>query len=76
MVNGSSTPAGVAKAAQSGMVVDSGIRLENFRTVWRAKGLTPSAANERYGRSVSFWSDLLNGRKSFGEKLARSNRNA
>lgn len=54
------------------MAVDAAIRLENLRTIWRARGLSPTIAAERYGRRVSFWSDLLNGRKAFGEKLARS----
>lgn len=54
------------------MAVDAEIRRENFRTICRARGLTPSLAAERYGRRVSFWSDLLNGRKAFGEKLARA----
>lgn len=54
------------------MAEDSKVRLENFRTEWKARELTPVEAKRLYGRSVSFWSDLLHGRKSFGEKLARS----
>lgn len=54
------------------MAVDAAIRRENLRTICRARGLTPSLAAAQYGRRVSFWSDLLIGRKAFGEKLARA----
>jgi len=51
---------------------DTLIRLERFKAVCKARGLeTPSDLEQTLGRRVSFWSDLLNGRKSFGEKLAR-----
>jgi hypothetical protein len=49
------------------MSVDAGIRLERLRTLFSR----PIEMRERTGRSASFCSDLLNGRKSFGEKLAR-----
>lgn len=49
------------------MSVDAGIRLERLRSLFSR----PIEMREKTGRSASFCSDLLNGRKSFGEKLAR-----
>ncbi len=47
------------------------IRLANFRAFCRGRGLTPSRLAEDLGSRVSYWSDLLGGKKSFGEKIAR-----
>lgn len=44
------------------------IRLENLRTF----GLGPTELKKKFGRSVSYWSDMLRGQKSFGEDLARA----
>ena len=49
------------------MSEDSLIRLENLR----ATKLRPAELSRRVGGTVSYWSDLLAGRKSFGEKTAR-----
>lgn len=49
------------------MSVDAAIRLERLRSLFSR----PIEMREKTGRSASFCSDLLNGRKSFGEKLAR-----
>lgn len=49
------------------MSADAGIRLERLRSLFSR----PIEMREKTGRSASFCSDLLNGRKSFGEKLAR-----
>lgn len=46
---------------------DALIRLSNLK----ALNLTPKDLSERVGNRVSYWSDLLRGQKSFGEKLAR-----
>lgn len=53
---------------------DSLVRLDRFKAECKAQGveLTPSSLVSRLWRSPSFWSDLLAGRKSFGEKLARA----
>ena len=54
---------------------DSLLRLERFVAVCRERGIdldSPSALHAAFGRRPSFWSDLLAGRKSFGEKLARA----
>lgn len=46
--------------------------MERFRAECDARGWSgPTDLKARLGRSASFWSDLLHGRKSFGEKLAR-----
>lgn len=51
------------------MADDSAIRLHNLRKL--VKPWKPARAIELFGGSPSYWSDLLNGRKSFGEKKAR-----
>jgi hypothetical protein len=43
------------------------IRLSNLK----ALNLAPKDLADRVGNRVSYWSDLLRGKKSFGEKLAR-----
>lgn len=43
------------------------IRLQNLK----AMNLGPTELKRRFGRSVSYWSDMLNNRKSFGEDVAR-----
>lgn len=43
------------------------IRLQNLK----AMNLGPTDLKRRFGRSVSYWSDMLNNRKSFGEDVAR-----
>ena len=48
------------------------LRLSNFNKRFRADEYGPVQLAKRFGRSASFWSDLRAGRKSFGEKLARS----
>lgn len=57
---------------------ETGVRLEAFLKIVKARNLGPrdleqlSAATAGIKpKRVSFWSDLMNGRKSFGEKLAR-----
>lgn len=53
------------------------IRVDNLRRLCKARGwitdksLGASELRNRLGRSYVFWRDLLNGDKSFGEKLAR-----
>lgn len=49
------------------MSEDSLIRLENLRNT----KLRPTELVRRCGSSVAYWSDLIAGRKSFGEKTAR-----
>jgi hypothetical protein len=52
---------------------DTLVRLERFKAECQRRGWDgPSALVANLGRTPSFWSDLMNGRKSFGEKLARS----
>jgi len=52
---------------------DTLVRLERFREECRRLGIDgPVELKARFGRRASFWSDLFHGRKSFGEKLARS----
>ena len=46
---------------------DALIRLENLK----ALNLTAQQLSERVGGRVSYWSDLMRGKKSFGEKVAR-----
>ena len=46
---------------------DAGIRLENLKKL----KLGAADLRDRLGSSYSLWSDLIKGRKSFGEKLAR-----
>lgn len=55
---------------QCGMADDAKIRLENFRAYW-GDAWSPTAAARALWGTPSLWSDLYNGRKSFGEKLAR-----
>lgn len=43
------------------------IRLHNLRSL----NMGPTELSRRFGRSVSYWSDMLNDRKSFGEDVAR-----
>ena len=51
---------------------DTLIRLERFKAECQARGWEgPTDLKARLGRTASFWSDLVHGRKSFGEKLAR-----
>jgi len=52
----------------SPMSDDATIRLTNLTRL----RLTAAQLKERLGRSSSFWSDLIRGQKSFGEKLARA----
>lgn len=48
------------------------VRLERFRSVCQERGIIgPVQIAKALGKSASFWSDLLRGAKSFGEKLAR-----
>lgn len=47
---------------------DALIRLSNLK----ALGVTPAFLVERVGKTRSYWSDLLRGQKSFGEKTARN----
>jgi len=47
---------------------DALIRLSNLK----AMGVTPAVLVERVGKTRSYWSDLLRGQKSFGEKTARN----
>lgn len=52
---------------------DTLVRLARFKAECAVRGWEgPSALVRELGRSVSFWSDLWAGRKSFGEKLART----
>ena len=52
---------------------DTLVRLERFREECRTRGIDgPVELSAKFGRAPSFWSDLFHGRKSFGEKLARS----
>ena len=52
---------------------DTLVRLERFREECRKLGIDgPVELQAKFGRRASFWSDLFHGRKSFGEKLARS----
>jgi hypothetical protein len=46
---------------------DALIRLSNLK----ATDLTPTLLAEKVGGRTSYWSDLLRGKKSFGEKVAR-----
>lgn len=46
---------------------DALIRLQNLK----ATDLTPTVLAKRVGGRTSYWSDLLRGQKSFGEKVAR-----
>jgi transcriptional regulator with XRE-family HTH domain len=76
-VHGSITPDSVmscqhlsvlAPASNSRMNDDALIRLENLK----ALNLTAQQLSERVGGRVSYWSDLMRGKKSFGEKAARN----
>lgn len=50
------------------------IRRENLRRLCTSHGLGPAALSRAYEDSPSppYWSDLLRGRKDFGEKTARA----
>lgn len=51
---------------------DTLVRLQKFRQAIKDKGWEgPTELTAKLGKSASFWSDLLRGQKSFGEKLAR-----
>jgi hypothetical protein len=47
------------------------IRLDNFKRVVAERHYSIKDLTDRLGSGYSFWYDLLNGRKHFGEKLAR-----
>lgn len=64
-------PFGFSRVVQLAVAEDSQIRLTNLRLLLASRGLSVAGASRQFGRSVSFWSDMLNGRKSFGERLAR-----
>ena len=49
------------------MSEDALTRLDNLK----ALGLSPALLAERVGGTPAYWSDLLRGKKSFGEKIAR-----
>lgn len=49
------------------MSEDALIRLENLREL----GLGPAELKRAVGSSYQYWNDLLDGKKSFGEKAAR-----
>lgn len=69
-----STPDGDGGVFQSGVAEDSAIRLENFRKLVGPEAkFSPNdvAAMMGWGRP-SYWTDLFYGRKSFGERIARS----
>jgi hypothetical protein len=71
MVYISSTPYGVLPVMQLGMADDAAIRLKNFKDLYAKTGFSPTEVARELGNRPQFWSDLMNGRKSFGEKLAR-----
>ena len=48
------------------------IRRQNFKRLFPEDKFGPADLVQKFGRSPSFWTDLRAGRKSFGEKLARS----
>jgi hypothetical protein len=54
------------------MADEAPIRLENFKRLYPADSWSGADLCQKFGRTPSFWSDLRAGRKSFGEKLARS----
>ena len=47
------------------------IRLENFQQFCRRRSLTPAVLARDFENRVSYWSELLAGKKPFGEKIAR-----
>lgn len=47
------------------------IRLDNFKRVVEQKSLTPRDLATQMGSTYQYWYDLLAGKKSFGEKVAR-----
>lgn len=55
------------------MADDAAIRRENLARLLAARGLTIHDMVSQYGRTYSYWRDLLRDpKKSFGEKAARS----
>lgn len=48
------------------------IRLTNLQAITKARGLNPGDLAKLAGRKPSYYSDLLRGKKSFGEKAART----
>ncbi len=54
------------------MQSDVDVRAENLNKIVAAKGWRPVDLVAKLGRSASFWSDRLSGRRPIGEKLARS----
>ena len=70
MVYVTSTPSGERVMLHLGMADDAAIRLANFKAYW-GDSWSPSAAARLLWGTPSLWSDLYNGRKSFGEKIAR-----
>lgn len=48
------------------------IRMDNFNRLFPESRFGPADLSRKFGRRTSFWTDLRAGRKSFGEKLARS----
>lgn len=48
------------------------IRRHNLKRLFPEDKYGPAELVAKFGRTPSFWSDLRAGRKSFGEKLARS----
>ena len=54
-----------------GMADDAEIRRANFKRLWPEK-FSPSQAAAALWGTPQQWSDVYYGRKSFGEKLARS----
>lgn len=56
---------------QSGVADDKLVRLENFQALCRGRGLTPAVLARDFANRVSYWSELLAGKKPFGEKIAR-----
>jgi hypothetical protein len=67
-----STPLGEYLVMHLGMADDAEIRRQNLRRLYPGDPFPATRAARELGRTPSFWSDLANGRKSFGEKLARS----
>lgn len=72
MVTFNATPFGGDCVIQCGMADNALIRRANFNRLYPDDKFGPADLIQRFGRTSSFWSDLRAGRKSFGEKLARS----
>lgn len=71
-VKSSSTPVGEYAVMHLGMADDAEIRRQNLRRLFPGDPFPSTRAARELGRTPAFWSDLARGRKSFGEKLARS----